>query len=267
MVPAASNWEWLERRVGRTLPRTSNPKPSPPLRVGGLTIQAAPGSQAIVAEYDRARGLYVVLEVPDYLDDDVVQAPRGASPNVIADAIVGVGGAAAEVVTGVGGWIASYFPKAGEAQGENQRRKMEALAQGQAEALRIAEDVENYAEIADARAQGRAAVILARAQRKVMEMLGMSSAELDEIEAPPVVAKRRPPSTAPTVTLVRDLPPQEGLVQLIQHSREIRAEGDVELPQGRRRTPRVSMVRRGGHNTRSCCDACAAGADTCPCEG
>lgn len=277
----ASNWQWLENRTGMKFPVSRTPKTTPPLRVGGLTIQADPGSQAIVAEYDEARGVYVVLVLPDYIQDDVPVAPRlprgaapegssegssgeggkgggGASLGGIADAIVGIGGAAAEIVTGVGGWIASYFPKAGEAQGENQRRRDEALAQGRANNLKLANDVENYVEVEDARAAGRAAIILAKAQRKVMEVLGLPTDDLDEIDAPRV-SVRRLASVAPTVTLVRDVQ----LQSLIDHSREIRERDDPGLPQGRRRRgPKVTL-----QHERSCCEACAAGANTCPCEG
>lgn len=257
----ASNWQWLENRTGMKFPVSRTPKTTPPLRVGGLTIQADPGSQAIVAEYDEARGVYVVLVLPDYIKDDVPVAPRlpkGASANVIADAIVGVGGAAAEVVTGLGGWIASYFPKAGEAQGEAQRRREEALAQGHANNVRLANDVENYVEVEDAKAAGRAAVILAKAQRKVAELLGIF-ADDPENDAPPVMVKRLTDVT-PSVTLVRDVQ----LQSLIDHSREIRErDDDPGLPQGRRRRgPKVTLQRE-----RSCCEACAAGANTCPCEG
>ncbi len=144
---------WLEEFANVQLPaRRGTPVPTLPLRVGALRVLADPG--VIPFEIEVAPGLHLIGEVPDYTTHN---AAPGLDPVTIGAAI---GGAASEVVSGIGDWIAGFFPKAQEAKARGDA----AAAVVAAEAGASINDAENAAAISDAKAAKKIAVIQARAQ-------------------------------------------------------------------------------------------------------
>ena len=144
---------WLEEFANVQLPpRRGTPVPTLPMRVGALRVLADPG--VIPFEIEIAPGLHLIGEVPDYTTHN---ASPGLDPVTIGMAI---GGAASEVVSGIGDWIAGFFPKAQEAKARGEA----AAAVVAAEAGTTINDAENASAISDAKAAKKIALIQARAQ-------------------------------------------------------------------------------------------------------
>lgn len=148
-----SQRSWLEVFANVQLPpRRGTPVPTLPLRVGALRILADPG--VIPFEIEVAPGLHLIGEVPDYTTHN---AAPGIDPVSIGMAI---GGAASEVISGLGDWVAGFFPKAQEAKARGDAAAQEVMAH----ASTVINEAENASAISDAKAAGKIAKIQARAQ-------------------------------------------------------------------------------------------------------
>lgn len=152
---------WLESFTGQQVPPRRGPAEQlPPIRAGAVRFVADPGTNLLHIEV--APGLHLVGEIPDYY---TTSRMPGLDPVTIGAAI---GGAASEVVTGIGDWIAGFFPKAQQAKAEGDARAAVVVAEGDTAVQAAA----NAAAIDAAKTQATLDRIRARAAARLAETYG-----------------------------------------------------------------------------------------------
>jgi len=245
--------------------------------VGALRVLADPG--VIPFEIEIAPGLHLIGEVPDYTTHN---ASPGLDPVTIGMAI---GGAASEVVSGIGDWIAGFFPKSQEAKARGEA----AAAVVAAEAGTTINDAENASAISDAKAAKKIAVIQARAQAALQGLRPVDNGGYNGPQAfaylpvavapyngqpqapynpapyngaPQVVYQPPAPSPAPVVAAaVRPrFPDLTDLGGILGGLFKGAPAGIPSGPRVRERTSR-SIVRE--RRAEACCDSCARSGGSC----
>lgn len=152
---------WLEAFTGQAVPPRRGPAEQlPPIRAGAVRFLADAGTNILHVEI--APGLHLVGEIPDYY---TTSRMPGLDPVTIGAAI---GGAASEVVTGIGDWIADFFPKAQQVRAEGDARAAVVLAEGDT-AIQAAA---NAAAVDAAKTQAKLDRIRARAAARLAETYG-----------------------------------------------------------------------------------------------